>query len=300
MYEIGMLTTSTAGGMRKFGIRSPTAAMTALGMLLGIGAASAKDITIRMAVPDHPPTRVMQELANEHYKAPSGNNVTLEIDFIPWPLYYERLAASLTSGEQKYQMVVSDSQWLGAFVEGGYYMKINRFIDSDPELQAVFNDLHPNLVAAYSSYPYGSHDYYGFPQTPEFLIVFYRKDLFCDDGERATFAAKYGYTLPCTPEQMNDVDWDMVRDFGEFFRRPRGGQLGVRPSTTTSMALPIKLPKITTAPLCRSTPSSGSTAPASGTRARRRKARPRAWSIHLLPSRRWSTICRCWNTCRRW
>ena len=186
----------------------------------------------------------MQELANERYKAPSGNDVTLEIDFIPWPLYYERLAASLTSGEQKYQMVVSDSQWLGAFVEGGYYMKINEFIDADPELQAVFDDLHPNLVAAYSSYPYGSEDYYGFPQNPEFLIVFYRKDLFCDDGERAAFAAKYGYTLPCTPEEMNDVDWDMVRDFGEFFRRARVNSWPGKPSTTTSMALPTRLPKL--------------------------------------------------------
>ena len=81
------------------------------------------------------------------YKAPSGNNVKLEVDFIPWPDYYKRLAASLTSGEQKYQMAVSDSQWLGAFVEGGYYRKINDFIDADPELQAIFNDLHPNLVA---------------------------------------------------------------------------------------------------------------------------------------------------------
>ena len=43
------------------------------------------------------------------------------MDFIPWPSFYERVAASLTSGEQKYQMIVTDSQWLGAFVEGGYY-----------------------------------------------------------------------------------------------------------------------------------------------------------------------------------
>jgi multiple sugar transport system substrate-binding protein len=97
--------------------------------------AAAKDIVIRMAVPDWPPTRIMQDLANERYKAPSGNNVKLEADFIPWPVYYERLAASLTSGEKKYQMAVSDSQWLGAFVEGGYYLKINKFIDADPELQ---------------------------------------------------------------------------------------------------------------------------------------------------------------------
>ena len=46
------------------------------------------------------------------------------MDFIPWPSFYERVAASLTSGEQKYQMIVTDSQWLGSFVEGGYYMDL--------------------------------------------------------------------------------------------------------------------------------------------------------------------------------
>lgn len=202
-----------------------TVSIAAAGLIAATAVGWGKEITITMAAPDHPPNRVMQELVNERYKAPSGNDVTIEIDFIPWPLYYERLAASLTSGEQKYQMVVSDSQWLGAFAEGGYFMRINPFIDADPELQAIFEDLHPNLVAAYSSYPYGSDQYCGFPQNPEFLIVFYRKDLFCDKGERVAFANRYGYPLPCTPEEMNDVDWDMVRDFGEFFRRARGEQL---------------------------------------------------------------------------
>ena len=108
--------------------------MAALAALTGTAPVQAKDIVLKMAVPDWPPTRIMQDLANERYKAPSGNNVKLEADFIPWPVYYERLAASLTSGEKKYQMAVSDSQWLGAFVEGGYYMKINQFIDNDPEL----------------------------------------------------------------------------------------------------------------------------------------------------------------------
>jgi multiple sugar transport system substrate-binding protein len=202
-----------------------TAATVAVAVLLGSSAGWAKDVTIRMAVPDHAPTRIMQDLANERYRAPSENNVRLDIDFIPWPNYYERLAASLASGEQKYQMVISDSQWLGAFVEGGYYMKINEFIDADPELQAIFDDVHPSLIAAYSSYPYGSENYYGFPENAELLIVFYRRDLFCNTDEQTDFEARYGYELPCTPEEMNDVDWDMVRNFGEFFRRTKGEQL---------------------------------------------------------------------------
>jgi len=28
-------------------------------------------------------------------------------------------------------MAVSNSQWLGAFIEGGYYLKINKFVDAD-------------------------------------------------------------------------------------------------------------------------------------------------------------------------
>ena len=160
-----------------------TVVMAAM-LALGARAGHAEDIVLKMAVPDWPPTRIMQDLANERYRAKSGNNVRLEADFIPWPVYYERLAASLTSGEQKYQMAVSDSQWLGAFVEGGYYKKINEFVDADPELQAIFKDLHPNLVASYSTYPHKTENLYGFPQFPDVLVAYYRKDAFCDAASR--------------------------------------------------------------------------------------------------------------------
>jgi multiple sugar transport system substrate-binding protein len=210
-------------GIRRWAVAA--GALATVGLGLAAAPLAAKDITIKMAVPDWPPTRIMQDLANERYKAQSGNNVRLEEDFIPWPNYYERLAASLTSGEKKYQMAVSDSQWLGAFVEGGYYMKINKFIDADPKLRGIFKDLHPNLVAAYSTYPYKSDNYYGFPQMPDVLIVYYRKDVFCDPGEQAAYKAKYGQKLPCEPEEMDDVDWDQVKNFGEFFRRAKGDQL---------------------------------------------------------------------------
>ncbi len=207
-----------------------TAAAFAATLALPMQSAMAADVVLRMAVPDWPPTRIMKDLADREYTAPSGNNVTLEPDFIPWTNYYERLAASLTSGEKKYNMAVSDSQWLGAFIEGGYYKKLNEFIDADPELQAIFDDLHPNLVDAYSTYPHKSDNLYGFPQMPDVLISYYRKDLFCDEGERAAFEEKYGYKLPCTPEEMNGVDWSMVNDFGEFFRRAKGDMLAGNPT----------------------------------------------------------------------
>jgi multiple sugar transport system substrate-binding protein len=193
-------------------------------------AAVAKDIVLNMAVPDWPPTRIMKDLFDKHYKAPSGNNVTLNVDFIPWPDYYTRLNASLTSGEQKYNMAVSDSQWLGAFIEAGYYRKLNDLIEADPGLAATLADMHPNPLQAYSTYPYKSENYYGFPQMPDIYINYYRKDILCHPDEQAAFQAKFGEKLPCTPEEVDNVDWDMFEKIGQFFMRKKGEMLAGQPA----------------------------------------------------------------------
>jgi multiple sugar transport system substrate-binding protein len=194
---------------------------------LGLSSAPvlAKDITIQMAAPDWGPTRFMQEYADKTYKSPSGNNVKLAIDFIPWPSFYERVAASMASGEKKYQLVVSDSQWIGTFIEGGQFMKLNKNIDADPELQAILKDVHPALTEAYATYPYKSKNIYGFPQMPDTKVTFYRTDLFCNNGEQAKFIAKYNKTLPCTYEDWDKVTWDTWGNIGEFFNRKAGDKL---------------------------------------------------------------------------
>ncbi len=207
-----------------------TAAGFAAVLAMGGAPASAEDIVLKMAVPDWPPTRIMKDLFDKNYKASSGNKVTLDIDFIPWPDYYTRLNASLTSGEQKYNMAVSDSQWLGAFIEGGYYRKLNDLIDADPELKATLADMHPNPLQAYATYPYKSENYYGFPQMPDIYINYYRTDIVCHEDEQKNFQAKYNQKLPCTPEEMDDVDWDTFEKMGEFFMRKKGDMLAGAPA----------------------------------------------------------------------
>src|SRR5687767_7316826 len=182
-----------------------------------IAPAAAEDVVLKMAVPDWPPTRIMKDMFDKQYKAPSGNTVKLDIDFIPWPDYYTRLNASLTSGEQKYNMAVSDSQWLGAFIEGGYYKKLNEYIDADPALKAAMDDMHPNPLNAYATYPHKTQNYYGFPQFPDVLVTFARKDILCHEEEQKNFQAKYNKKLPCTPEELDDIDWDLFENIGEFF-----------------------------------------------------------------------------------
>jgi multiple sugar transport system substrate-binding protein len=213
-------------GMLKASIAALAAAGALLGAALAPAPASAKDIVINMAAPDWLPTRFMQEEFDKTYKAKSGNNVKLVIDFIPWGSFYQRVAASLSSGEKKYQMIVTDSQWLGDFVEGGHYLKLNKYIDADPELQAIIADMHPVLLATSSSYPYKSNNYYGFPQFPDNLVTAYRKDLFCNATERANFKKQFDQTLPCYYNEWEDVDWQRFENIGKFFQRKKGDKLG--------------------------------------------------------------------------
>ena len=190
----------------------------------------AEEVTLTMAVPDWPPTRIMKKFFDEQYKPKSGNTVKLDVDFIPWPDFYTRVNASLTSGEQKYNFIVSDSQWLGAFVEGGYFRKINDLLEADPDFMATFKSIHPNPLNAYSTYPHKSENYYGFPQFPDVLVNYARSDILCHEEEQKNFQAKYSKKLPCTGEELDAMTWDDFRNVGEFFQRKKGDMLAGKPA----------------------------------------------------------------------
>jgi multiple sugar transport system substrate-binding protein len=206
------------------------AAGLAASVLLGSTSASAEDVTLTMAVPDWPPTRIMKKFFDEQYKPKSGNTVKLNVDFIPWNDFYTRVNASLTSGEKKYNFIVSDSQWLGAFVEGGYFRKINDLLAADPAFMKTLKDVHPNALNAYSTYPHKSENYYGFPQFPDVLVNFARKDVICHETEQKNFMAKYNKKLPCTGEELDAMTWDDFKNVGEFFRRKKGEMLAGKPA----------------------------------------------------------------------
>ncbi len=201
------------------------ASLAAVLMVGGGTYAFAKEVVLTMAVPDWPPTRIMKKFFDEQYKSKTGNTVKLDVDFIPWPDFYTRVNASLTSGEKKYNFIVSDSQWIGAFVEGGYYRKINDLLDADPEFKKTFDQIHPSFLDAYATYPYKSKNYYGFPQFPDVLVTYGRKDVLCDAGEQAAFKAKFNEKLPCTGEEMDNIDWKTFEKVGQFFQRKKGEKL---------------------------------------------------------------------------
>jgi multiple sugar transport system substrate-binding protein len=110
-------------------------------------------------------------------------------------------------------------------VEGGYYRKINDLLDADPEFKKTMEQIHPAVYNAYSTYPYTSANLYGFPQFPDVLVTYGRKDVLCNDEEQAAFKAKYNKKLPCTGEEIDDMSWDDFKNVGEFFMRKKGDKL---------------------------------------------------------------------------
>ena len=213
-------------------------ALATLMLVLGSSKiAFSKTVEIVMAAPDWPPTRFMQEYFNSNFPQSGDTEVKLTLDFIPWDTFYTNVAASLTSGEERYNMIVSDSQWLGAFIEGGYFQKLNKYIDADPELQAIFDDMHQGYKEGYTTYPYKSENYYGFPQFPDNYVNFYRTDIFCNPDENAAFRAKYGKKLPCTYADWEIIVWDDVFDINEFLTRKKGEMMSGKAYDFSSMQI---------------------------------------------------------------
>ena len=49
--------------------------------------------------------------------------------------------------------------------------------------------------------------------------------MLCNEEEQANFKAKYNEKLPCTGEEIDNMDWDTFEHVGEFFMRKKGDKL---------------------------------------------------------------------------
>lgn len=199
---------------------------TLTGMLAGIGftlacgtSAFAQELTIFWAEWD--PANYLQELVNE-YEAETGVKVTVETT--PWSDFQTKAFTEFNARGSAYDMVVGDSQWLGAASEAGHYVDLTEFFKKH-NLTEVFA---PATVKFYAEYPASSGKYWSIPAEGDAVGWSYRKDWFEDPKEKEAFKAKYGYDLD-VPK-----DWKALRDIAEFFHRPDQNRYGIAIYTDNS------------------------------------------------------------------
>ena len=94
--------------------------------ILTSSASYAQELTIFWAEWD--PANYLQELVNE-YEAETGVVVTVETT--PWSDFQTKAFTEFNAKGSAYDMIVGDSQWLGAASEAGHYVDLTEFFNAN-------------------------------------------------------------------------------------------------------------------------------------------------------------------------
>ncbi len=200
--------------------------MLTKGLVAGLGlfmwsgtSVLAQELTIFWAEWD--PANYLQELANE-YEAQTGVKVTVETT--PWADFQTKAFTEFNAQGSAYDLIVGDSQWLGAASEAGHYVDLTDFVKEND----VLSKMAPATMKFYAEYPGNSGKYWSIPTEGDAVGWSYRKDWFTDPAEMANFKAKYGYDL------APPTTWAQLTDISEFFYRPDQKRYGVAIYTDNS------------------------------------------------------------------
>ena len=165
---------------------------------------NAKSITLGWAAWD--PANALQELTKE-FTAETGIEVNFE--FVPWPNFADRMLNELNNKGKTFDLLIGDSQWIGAGAVYGHYVKLNDFFDKEG---ISMSDFSPATVYAYSTWPKGSKNYYALPAMGDALAWAYRKDWFDRPELNSEFKKKHGYDLGVP------ANWNQLHDMCSFFQ----------------------------------------------------------------------------------
>jgi multiple sugar transport system substrate-binding protein len=182
-----------------------TALLATAGFAFGGQPVLAEELTIFWAEWD--PANYLQELANQ-YTAETGVNVKVETT--TWPDFQTKAFIELNAHGDSYDLVVGDSQWLGAGATQGHYVELTDFV----EQHNLTKIMTPASMTYYSEYPKDSGRYWAVPLESDAIGWAYRKDWFEKPLEMRAFKENYGYDL-AAPKT-----WKQLRDIAEFFYRP--------------------------------------------------------------------------------
>jgi len=167
----------------------------------------------------------MSPLFSKYAKEEYGYDVTFSFQEAPFSSLFQKAATSFAAKSQEYNIIISDSQWLGAFAEPGWIVKLNDVIKENPELDIEWGD--PVIKEAYMTYPDGSDQLWGMGEEGDVLVLYVRKDMLQDPKEQKAFKEKYGFDLPQTYDDFIPLTMDKYEKMCEFFTRPDERLYGV-------------------------------------------------------------------------
>ena len=168
-----------------------------------------------------PPSQLAIDLFPDfaaYAKEKYGYTVTVTKTEAPFAELFQRVAPGLAAKSQENNLIISDSQWLGALAEPGWIVKAEDVYALNPELDLP---VYSSLVSeTYQVFPDGSGQRWGFPQMPDTQGIFMRKDMLEDPAERKAFETAFGRPLPQTYEDFEPLTMVQYEDVFKHFTRP--------------------------------------------------------------------------------
>jgi multiple sugar transport system substrate-binding protein len=217
---IGLSSSAIAGALMAY--KSPSAGAQDATPAIGTSTLAGKtiDMTI-LGIAGWPPSSLGVSMATEFFKPYAKENYGYDVNFAfeesPFDQLFQKAATSLSSGSDQYNIIISDSQWLGALAEPGWIVQLNDIIAANPDLNIEFEEA---AAIGYRIYPDGSDKIWGFPQEGDVIGLFVRQDLFSDQANIDAFKAANNWDLPQTFEDWEKVDIDQFEQIAKFFTQP--------------------------------------------------------------------------------
>lgn len=166
----------------------------------------------------------MSPLFAQYAKERYGYDVSFSYSDAPFSALFQQAATSLATRSAEYNIIVSDSQWLGALAAPGWIVQLDDIIAENPDLDV---DWYSDIVRdTYQIYPDGSGQRWGLPQEGDTIALFLRKDMLDDPNEQQAFRQRHNKELPRTFEAYENMTMTEFRQVAEFFNRPDTGMSG--------------------------------------------------------------------------
>lgn len=188
------------------------AALLFVGFVVG-GALTqaAEDVVTITVVGDSGHNQKPWEWYKDDFKKKFG--VDLKIVGVPFAQVYEKEKIEFVSHTGAYDIITFYPKYLGDYAGAGYLVNLEEYTQKlDPKLE----DITAGYREFYSKF---GGKLFAIPYDGDVLNLYYRKDLFNNEEEKAAFKGKYGYDLRA-PET-----WDEYLDVAKFFTRKAGEKL---------------------------------------------------------------------------
>jgi len=198
----------------------PLLSVIAFLILLGCVPKKNETVTLDIVGEALPPLSSLEELATE-YTEKTG--IIVKVHPFEFETALQRAQLDFSSGSGEYEIVMGIFYNHGRYTESGYIVPF-----TDPkfsnlvELETPDSAFYPALQETVMNY---KNSRVAYPFSAQTMFLWFRKDLFENLEERASFLKQYGYALPI-PDETNPLTWTEYYDISEFFTRSSDEEVG--------------------------------------------------------------------------